>query len=156
MLTSANRKLFVLCRLKKFGVKDPELVSIYTGYVRPVLEYAVPVWHSSLTASQSNSLERVQKRASRIILGQRYIGYTEALHTLKLCSLAERRTQLCLDFARKLFKSNFRNWLPPLRKETPGQQTQNGGDLDTPTCRTERYKKSPIPYMCRLLNENGV
>ncbi|CAJ1067723.1 hypothetical protein Bbelb_365170 [Xyrichtys novacula] len=56
MLTSANRKLFVLCRLKKFGVKDPELVSIYTGYVRPVLEYAVPVWHSSLTASQSNSL----------------------------------------------------------------------------------------------------
>ncbi|CAJ1060342.1 Hypp2194 [Xyrichtys novacula] len=25
MLTSANRKLFVLCRLKKFGVKDPEL-----------------------------------------------------------------------------------------------------------------------------------
>uniref|UniRef100_A0A0E9R5C1 Uncharacterized protein n=1 Tax=Anguilla anguilla TaxID=7936 RepID=A0A0E9R5C1_ANGAN len=45
MLTSANRKLFALRRLKKFGVRDTELVSIYTGYVRPVLEYAVPIWH---------------------------------------------------------------------------------------------------------------
>ena len=155
MLTSANRKLFVLCRLKKFGVQDTELVPIYTGYVRPVLEYAVPVWHSSLTANQTKRLERVQKRACKIILGRRYSGYTEALRTLTLCTLAERRTQLCLDFARKLFKSNFRNWLPPLRKEISGRQTRNGDDLDTPTCKTERYKKSPIPYMCRLLNDNG-
>ena len=97
MLTSANRKLFVLCRLKKFGVQDTELVKIYTGYIRPVMEYAAPAWHSSLTAGQTKSLERVQKRACRIILGRKYSGYTEALSTLTLCTLAERRTQLCLQ-----------------------------------------------------------
>ncbi|KAJ8364341.1 hypothetical protein SKAU_G00131720 [Synaphobranchus kaupii] len=59
MLTAANRKVFVLRRLKKFGVRDPKLVSIYTGYVRPVLEYAVPVWHSSLTTAQAERLESI-------------------------------------------------------------------------------------------------
>lgn len=77
MLTSANRKLFDLRQLKKFGVRDPELVTIYKGYVRPVLEYSVPVWHISLTANQVKrhesvqKKENVQKRACKIILGQR-------------------------------------------------------------------------------------
>ncbi len=52
LLSSANRKLFSLRRLNKFGVRDQELVIIYTRYVRPVLEYAVPVWHRSLTTDQ--------------------------------------------------------------------------------------------------------
>lgn len=77
MLTSANRKLFDLRQLKKFGVRDPELVTIYKGYVRPVLEYSVPVWHISLTANQVKrhesvqKKENVQKRVCKIIHGQR-------------------------------------------------------------------------------------
>lgn len=71
MLTSANRKLFDLRQLKKFGVRDPELVTIYKGYVRPVLEYSVPVWHISLTANQVKRHESVQKRVCKIIDGQR-------------------------------------------------------------------------------------
>ncbi len=106
MLSSANRKLFALRWLKEFGVWDQESVIIYTGYVRPVLEYAVPVWHSSSTTDQIKRLERVQKRVCKIILGQRYQGYSNALSLLGLCTLAERRVQLCLDFARKLYKSS--------------------------------------------------
>uniref|UniRef100_A0A0E9X8E1 Alkylated DNA repair protein AlkB homologue 8 N-terminal domain-containing protein n=1 Tax=Anguilla anguilla TaxID=7936 RepID=A0A0E9X8E1_ANGAN len=134
MLTSANRKLFALRRLKKFSVRDPELVSIYTGYVCPVLEYAVPVWHSSLTTDQAKRLESTQKRACIIILAQRYSGYPEALCTLGLCTLSERHTQLCLSFARKLLKSNFSDWLPPLREELTGRQTRNSNKLAIPRC----------------------
>jgi len=35
----------------------------YTVIVRPVLEYASPVWHSSLTVAQTETLESLQKRA---------------------------------------------------------------------------------------------
>lgn len=42
----------------------------------------------------------------KYILGQRYQGYSNALSLLGLCTLAERRVQLCLDFARKLYKSS--------------------------------------------------
>jgi len=34
--------------------------------IRPVLEYASPVWHSSLTSEQSNTLEAVQTPAVRM------------------------------------------------------------------------------------------
>jgi len=37
--------------------------------VRPMLEYASPVWHTSLTANQTKTLEAVQRRACRIITG---------------------------------------------------------------------------------------
>ncbi len=98
MLTSANRKPFALCHLKKFGVKDPELVSIYTGYVRPVLEYAAPVWHGCLATDQAKRLEKMQRRACNTIPGQRYSGYKDALCILSLCTLSERRCILDLPY----------------------------------------------------------
>lgn len=50
-----------MLRRKKFGVTEPELVSIYT-YLCLVLEYAVPVWHSSLTVDHSKRLESTQNK----------------------------------------------------------------------------------------------
>ncbi len=155
MLSSANRKRFALHRLMKFGVQDHELVIIYTGYVHPVLEKAVPVWHSSLTTDQIKRLERVQKWVCKIILGQRYQGYCGALSLHGLCTLADRRVQLCLDFARKIYKSSFRDCLPPLREQLTGHQMRNSDKLTMQRCRTERYRRSPIPYMYRLLNNYG-
>ena len=51
----AVNKLWVLRRLKKFGAKTDELIDLYTKYCRSILEYAVPVWHSSITANESNN-----------------------------------------------------------------------------------------------------
>jgi len=42
-------------------------VYYYEAVVRPVLEYARPVWHASLTADQTKTLEAVQRRACQII-----------------------------------------------------------------------------------------
>ena len=41
----------------------------YIGVIRPVLEYAVAVWHTGLTADLSEQLEAIQKRALRVIFG---------------------------------------------------------------------------------------
>ncbi|KAI8518798.1 hypothetical protein Bbelb_020550 [Branchiostoma belcheri] len=46
MLTSANKKLYLLRRLKRFGVSVPDLKTVYTSYVRPALEYAAPAFGS--------------------------------------------------------------------------------------------------------------
>ena len=35
--------------------------------VRPILEYACPVWHASLISGESDLLEQIQKCALRII-----------------------------------------------------------------------------------------
>ncbi|KAI8498388.1 hypothetical protein Bbelb_235900 [Branchiostoma belcheri] len=142
MVTKTGRKLFLLKRLKKFNLPEGDLVAIYIGYVRPILEYAVPVWHSGLTKRQSDQLERLQKRACRTIMGKDYCGYSHALQHLGLTTLASRREQLSLKFARSLLGSEFRDWLPPPRAQITGRVTRNNHKLNCPKARTKRYLNS--------------
>ena len=59
----------MLSRLRRFRVPAEDLAAVYIGYVRPICEYAVPVWHSNINADQSILIERIQKRAC---LGSKY------------------------------------------------------------------------------------
>ena len=90
---------------KRFGLSVEDLVTIYIGFVRPLLEYAVPVWHPGLTEKQHLALERIQKRACRIILGCSYSSYQDALVICNMPDLRSRRDKICLDFAIKLYES---------------------------------------------------
>ena len=67
IFSKAASRLHFLKQLKQAGAGTDNLLYFYNMIVRPVLEYASPVWHSSLTVAQSNSLESVQKRAMQII-----------------------------------------------------------------------------------------
>ncbi|KAI8502148.1 hypothetical protein Bbelb_197360 [Branchiostoma belcheri] len=103
--TKSSQRLFFLRRLKHFHLDIEDLVSVYTTYIRPITEYATPVWHSGLTTSQSDRIERIQRRAVRIILGPDYSNYAEACSQLGLSTLHERREELTLKFARSLLTS---------------------------------------------------
>ena len=56
-----------LKQLKRSGAGRDDLLCFYNTVIRPVLEYACPAWHSSITAAQSRSLESIQRRAMKII-----------------------------------------------------------------------------------------
>ena len=56
-----------------------ELGDMYLKCCRSILEFAVPSWHSAITAHESNCIERVQKMAIHIILGDRYRSYETTL-----------------------------------------------------------------------------
>jgi len=62
--------------------------------VRPVLEYACPVWHSSLTAGQCNATENIQKRAIRVIYSDTDGDYEIALIVAGMDLLKDRREML--------------------------------------------------------------
>ncbi|KAI8498114.1 hypothetical protein Bbelb_240590 [Branchiostoma belcheri] len=71
----ASQRLYLLCKLKHFHLPIEDLVSVYISYIRPVMEYGAPVWHSGLSNSLSNKIEKVQRRALRIILGASFTSY---------------------------------------------------------------------------------
>ena len=50
-----------LKQLKRAGVPYAQLLHYYLAVIRPVLEYAAPVWHHSLNKSQTNQIESIQK-----------------------------------------------------------------------------------------------
>ena len=150
----ANQKLFMLKLLKKFGFSDEELVTVYKGYVRPLLEYADVAWHSSITDHQSHVLEQLQRRACRIILGHRYSTYVEAAKACDLESLADRREDHCRTFAKGLSKSErTKDLLPPSRLEVHGRNLRSAHKLSQLRCRTSRFQNSPIPHYISLLNK---
>ena len=56
-------------------------------------------------------MERVQKTALAIIIGRDYSGYKDALKSLNVETLEERRIKLCLNFAKKAAKSDkWKHW----------------------------------------------
>ena len=91
----------LLRKVASFGTSIDELKNIYILFVRIQLEHSATVWHSSLTEDNRNDLERVQKSAFKIILGDRYHSYKLALGELDLETLDERRKGLFLKFAFK-------------------------------------------------------
>ena len=96
------------------------------------------------------NLERVQKMALHIILGDNYHNYQNALQITELETLETRRRKICLKFARKAESNKkHKRWF----KIKPKMSTRQGADKYwNPVARTERLKNSPICYITRLLN----
>ena len=151
IVTQASKRLFMLFRARSFGATQEQLVQLYCQRIRPVLEYACPVWHPALTAAQRTALERVQKRVCRIILGGYYNSYSATLTTFGLPSLEKRRDQLTLSFGEKLKENDHLHILP--QRAPSRYRTRHSARLPPVRCRTERYKKSTIPHVVRLFNE---
>ncbi len=48
IITKASKRLYVLYQLKRAGVSQKDLLRVYLSVIRPVVEYACPVWHTNL------------------------------------------------------------------------------------------------------------
>ena len=110
---------------------------------------AVPVWHSSLTKSQSKQIEKVQKTAFKIILGKSYIEYEVACTLLNTEPLELRRYQLCVKFSKKDLKKA--NTLFTINQQANSTRAKPKVVKDY-LCRTTRFQKSSLPYLSKLLN----
>ena len=65
---SAIRRIYVLRRLKEAGISKSELIVIYNGYIRYMLEYNSPVF-IGLNTKNSDRLLKLKRQCHRIICG---------------------------------------------------------------------------------------
>ena len=152
IVTNAFKRVWILRRLKSLGTALPELKDVYIKQIRSVLELAVPVWHSSLTQGNISDIERVQKAALHVMLGDSYICYKNALYITSLETLDARRNRLCSKFATKAVKhKKHSRWFKINKKVTITRQQQP--KFCQVVSRTERFSKSQISYLTDVLNE---
>ena len=59
ILAKATQRLYFLKQLTPDGVPHSQLRHFYLTVIRPVLEYASPVWHHLITKKQSDQTEAI-------------------------------------------------------------------------------------------------
>ena len=155
LVQKANMKMTLLQKAASFGASIEDLKQIYIAFIRSQLEQSCVVWSSSLTEKNCSDLERVQKSAIKIILGQQYKSYETALKELGMESLEKRREKLSLKFARKCVANEKTKHMFPLNNKAHQMKTRGKETFKVQFAKTDRLKKSPIIYMQRLLNEHS-
>ena len=88
--TAKANKILALIRRSFHYLPMEMLVKMYKSLVRPYLDYAISVWHP-ITKAKADELEKVQRRATKMIRGLKDLEYEERLEKLKLHSLVYRR-----------------------------------------------------------------
>ncbi len=86
---------YMLYQLKRAGISHLDLVLVYIRVVRPVLEYACPLWHTNLPKYLSDNI-KLQTRALKSIFPAK--SYNDMLNAMGLRTLRERREVLCMKY----------------------------------------------------------
>ena len=150
---NAYAKLSMLTKLKYAGVSTKDLVETYTLFIRSRAEYVSVAFHSSLTKKQEKAIERIQSTCLKVILGDKYITYEDALQKTGLKTLKQRREEKCLAFSLKCLKH------PQLKRLFPRNENlhslRNKDEFKINFANTEKYRKSAIPYCQMLLNNQA-
>jgi hypothetical protein len=107
IIKKTRKRLYFLKVWKKYGASAKDLLKFYCSVIRSVLDYGADIlWHGGLTLSQSKDIERIQKRALRIITLD--LSYDDALASSKLLPLNRRRNIHCNDLIKKMFSPSHR------------------------------------------------
>jgi hypothetical protein len=86
--------------LVRIGVKKRSIVNVCVTMIRPILEYAIPVW-PSIPDHLSQKIDSIQKRALMIIFPETD-SYNDALELAKLDTLFNRRVSICQRYMNKM------------------------------------------------------
>ena len=89
--TAASRTFWLLIRFRDMGATRRQLLSLWQQKGRSILEFASPVFFSSLTQQQCKRIEDCQRKAFSIMLQHEYRSYENSLDVLKQEKLSDRR-----------------------------------------------------------------
>ena len=141
-------RLYFLKQLKRANIPAKDLLIFYLTCIRPVTEYAYPVFHNALPAYVSAELEQLQKRAMRIIFP--FVPYSDALHQANLETLSRRRqsitTKLFASITCNSINHKLHELLPP--RNNCESNLRRKRNFNVPLAKTERLKNTFIYSNC--------
>ncbi|XP_076744782.1 uncharacterized protein LOC143420432 isoform X5 [Maylandia zebra] len=136
-LRKGQSRLYLLRRLRSFGVEGPLLKTFYDSVVASAIFYGVVCWGGSISAGDRKRLNRLIRRASSVL------GCP--LDPVEVVS--DRRTAAKLS-------SLMDNISHPMQQTVTALSSSFSGRLRHPRCGTERFRRSFLPTAVRLYNKD--
>ena len=142
--SKASKRLYLLKQLKRADVAKVELVKFYCSCIRSVLEYACQLFHSALPQYLVKDIERIQKRALRIIYPD--LTYSVAL---KNSTLENRREYLSSKLFNEIASNNNHKLAKLLPPKAVSRDLRNKRTFEVPLANTLRYENTFIPHYAK-------
>ena len=145
-------RFWALIHLRKSGFTGRELFGLYAIFVRPVIEYCSSVYHSMLTVSQEETLERMQKQVIKLAFGWTD-SYVNICNNNGIDTLKNRRLAALDRFVAKTADSDrFADaWFPV--RDLQGPEIRNRRIFQETKSKTTRFYNSPLAFMRRRAND---
>ena len=153
IIKKVNARMQLLRKVWSFGSNMEEMVNLWKTYCLSILDQSCAVWSNGLTDENEQDLERTQKTFCKLVLGEKYTSYFEALFFLNLETLKTRRKRLTLRFTKQSLADGKLRDLFPIRRKEHTMGTRRNEKYKVFKANTNRYRNSPIISMQRLLNE---
>ena len=119
-LSKANKILGLIRHTFKY-LNAETLTTLYQALVRPHVEYATPVWSPHLKGDK-DKLEKLQRRATKLVPDLKDKTYEERLRSLKLPTLEYRRLRadliLLYKYTHKFIKLHTNTHCPKCKHNT--------------------------------------
>ena len=140
-----NSRLHFLRQLKRAAVSCNDMLQFYVGVIRPVLEYAVAAWHTSLSLEMSDQLELLHKRAFCIIYGGSHFNsdsYASCCAELGIETLCVRRDLIARRFFHRILEptSCLHHLTPFKRTCSQTAKLRQSMPYSIPFARSEKFR----------------
>jgi hypothetical protein len=137
---TAKRKLYGLVLLKRSGVNESSLLSIYSCQVVPAITYAAAAWFPFTNLQQRAEIDRVQHVALRIVYPE-LASYEERLEISGLPTLPDLLSKLCKRYCAQVAHPDhhMHSRLPP--KQSTNRHSIRLFDCYRPAARTSTRGK---------------
>jgi len=142
-----SSRLYFLKQLKRAGLGIDDLLFFYCSAIRPIMEYACPVWHSGLTVKQSRTLESLQKRALNIIFPD--MDFKMSVIMACIDTLQVRREVLTKRFFRRsvMQESSCLPYLLPEKRDSDIlDKLRHPRIFQSLSIKTVKFTNSFLPY----------
>ena len=146
IISKARKRVYKIYQLKRAGINQNGLIRMYVSIIRPVNEYACPVWHTNLPKYLSDNIEMIKKRCLKTIFPGYH--YKNILQMVNLPTLLRRRDELCRVYFTKLKSKDHKlnMLLPKLMVEVCHMPWGCVTTYLSLRAKTNRYKNSFIPW----------
>ncbi|MEW8547864.1 MAG: reverse transcriptase family protein, partial [Candidatus Thiodiazotropha sp.] len=145
-----------IMRKLKYKLDRKSLETIYTAFIRPLLEYGDVIWNNC-AEYEKNELDKIQNEAARIATGAtKLISINTLYNEVRWDSLEKRRKNHRLTLFYKMIHNLTPLYLSSLIPQSVNNLSRynlrNANDLQTVDARTQQYYQSFLPSTTRDWN----